>query len=56
MVTVWRGVREPPPQCPQQTIDFVDASADLRQLSRRPGIVRPELLIVVSGHAVRELL
>ena len=28
-------MREPPPQCPQQTIDFVDASADLRQLSGR---------------------
>ena len=29
-VTVWRGVREPPRQCPEQTIDFVDASAYLR--------------------------
>jgi hypothetical protein len=49
-------VREPPSQCPQQTIDFVDASAYLRQLSRRPGIVRLGLLILVSGHAMRKLL
>jgi hypothetical protein len=48
-------VREPPLQCPQQTVDFVDASAYL-QLSRRPGIVRLGLLMLISGHAMRELL
>jgi hypothetical protein len=37
-------------------MDFVDASAYLRQLSRRPGIVMLGLLILVSGHAMRELL
>jgi hypothetical protein len=43
-------------QCLQQPIDFVDASAYLRQLSRRPGIVRLGLLIRISGHAMRKLL
>jgi hypothetical protein len=51
-VTVWNGVREPPLQCPQQTTDFVDPSAYLRQLSRRPGIERLGLL----GCAMRKLL
>jgi hypothetical protein len=55
MVTV-RGVREPPLQCPQQTIDFVNASAYLRQLSRLPGIVTLGLLILISGHAMRKPL
>jgi hypothetical protein len=49
-------VREPPFQCPQQTIDFVDASAYLRQLSRRPGIVRSGLLMLICGHAMRKLV
>jgi hypothetical protein len=49
-------VREPPFQCPQQTIDFVDASAYLRQLSGRPGIVRLGLLMLSCGHAMRKLL
>jgi hypothetical protein len=49
-------VREPPLQCPQQTIDFVDASAYLRHLRRRPGIVRLGLLILISGHAMRKLV
>jgi hypothetical protein len=48
-------MRKPPLQCPQQTIDFVDASPYLRQLSGRPGIVRPGLLILISGHAMRKL-
>jgi hypothetical protein len=37
-------------------MDFVDANAYLRQLSRRPGIVRLGLLIPISGHAMRKLL
>jgi hypothetical protein len=37
-------------------MDFVDASAYLRQLSRRPGVVRLGLLILISGHALRKLL
>jgi hypothetical protein len=37
-------------------MDFVDASAYLRQLSRRPGIVRLGLLILIAGHAIRKLL
>jgi hypothetical protein len=37
-------------------MDFVDASAYLRQLSRRPEIVRLELLILGSGQAMRKLL
>jgi hypothetical protein len=52
-VTVWRGAREPPLQCPQHTVDFVDASAYLRQLATRPGIVR---LILICGRAMRKLL
>ena len=56
MVTAWRGVREPPLQCPQQTMDFVNASAYLRHLSRRPGIVRLGLLILIYGHAMGKLL
>jgi hypothetical protein len=43
-------------QCPQQTIDFVDASAYVRQLARRPGIIRLGVLILISGHATRKLL
>jgi hypothetical protein len=43
-------------QCPQQTIDFVDASEYLRQLSRAPGIVRLGPQIFISGHAMRKLL
>jgi hypothetical protein len=43
-------------QCPQQTMDFVDASAYLRQISRRPGIVRLGSLILGPGHALRERL
>jgi hypothetical protein len=45
-------MREPALQCPQQTLDFVDARAYLRQLSRWPGIVRLGLL----GYAMRKLL
>jgi len=37
-------------------MDFVDASAYLRQLSRRPGVVGLVLLILISGHAMRKLL
>jgi len=37
-------------------MDFVDASPYLRQLSRRPGIVRLGSLILISGHAIRKLL
>jgi hypothetical protein len=48
-------VRESPLQCLQQTIDFVDASAYLRQISGRPGIVRLGSLILGSGHALRKL-
>lgn len=37
-------------------MDFVDASVKLRQLFRRPGLVRSGLLIVISGYAIRKLL
>jgi hypothetical protein len=37
-------------------MDFVDTSAYLRQLSRRPGIVRLGVLILISGYAMRKLL
>jgi hypothetical protein len=37
-------------------MDFVDASAYLRQPAGRPGIVRLGLLILISGHATRKLL
>jgi hypothetical protein len=37
-------------------MDFLDASAYLRQLSRRPGIVSLGLQILISGHAMRKLL
>jgi hypothetical protein len=43
-------------QCPEQTVDFIDASAYLRQLFRRPAIVRLGLLIHISGHAMRKPL
>jgi hypothetical protein len=37
-------------------MDFVDASAYLGQLFRRPGIVRLGLLIRICGHAMRKRL
>jgi hypothetical protein len=49
-------MREPYLQCPQQTIDFVDASEDLRQLSSGPGIVRLGSQMFISGHAMRKFL
>jgi hypothetical protein len=36
-------------------MDFVDASAYLRQISRRPGIV-PLGSLIGPGHALRKLL
>jgi hypothetical protein len=54
-VTVWHGAREAPLQCPQQTVDFVDARAYLGQFSRRPGISRL-VLKFISGHPMRKLL
>ncbi|WP_156751468.1 hypothetical protein [Mycobacterium sp. 1245111.1] len=40
-------MREPPLQCPQQAIDFVEPSVDLRQL--------PSPLGIVSSNAVRKV-
>jgi hypothetical protein len=37
-------------------MDFVDASAYLRQLSSRPRIVTLGVQILISGHAMRKLL
>jgi hypothetical protein len=37
-------------------MDFVDASVYPRQVFRRPGLVRPGSLIVISGYAIRNLL
>jgi hypothetical protein len=37
-------------------MDFVDASAYLRQISRRPGIVGRGWLALGSGHAMGKLL
>jgi hypothetical protein len=37
-------------------MDFVDASAYLRQLSRRPGIARSGSLVLGFAHVLRKLL
>ena len=55
-VAVWQGVREPLSQSLEQFVDFVDASTYLRQVSRRPGIVRFGSLMTGSGQAMRKLL
>jgi hypothetical protein len=49
-------VQESPLQCPQQTVDFVDASVYRCQLFRRPGLVGRGSLMVISGYAIRKLL
>jgi hypothetical protein len=55
MVNVQCGVREPPLQCLQQTMYFVDASTYLVQISRRLGTVGVGLLMHACGYPMRQL-